>query len=51
MSEKFTAYFERLEKLSTAELDRSVAELVLAEKGNMACVASFPKRLWTHRAV
>ena len=38
MSEKFTAYFERLEGLSTEELDRSVAELVLAEKRNLAWV-------------
>ena len=38
MSEKFTAYFERLEGLSTEELDRSVAELVRAENRNVALV-------------
>ena len=38
MSEEFTAYFERLEARSTEELDRSVAELVLAEKRNLAWV-------------
>jgi hypothetical protein len=38
MSEKFTAYFERLEGLSTEELDRSVAELVRAENRHVALV-------------
>src|SRR5437867_9244842 len=38
MGEKFTAYFERLEGLSTEELDRSVAELVRAENRNVALV-------------
>jgi hypothetical protein len=38
MSEKFTAYFQRLEGLATEELDRSVAELVLAENRHVALV-------------
>jgi hypothetical protein len=38
MSEKFTAYFERLEGLSTEELDRSVAVLVRAENRHVALV-------------
>jgi len=38
VSEKFTAYFERLEGLSSEELDRSVAELVRAENRNVALV-------------
>ena len=37
MSE-FTAYFEQLERLSTEDLDRSVVDLVLAEKQNVAFV-------------
>ena len=36
MSERFTAYFEQLERLSTEDLDRSVVDLVLAEKQNVA---------------
>ena len=38
MSERFTAYFEQLERLSTEDLDRSVVDLVLAEKQNVAFV-------------
>ena len=38
MSERFTAYFERLERLSTEDLDRSAAKLVLAERQSVACV-------------
>ena len=38
MSERFTAYFEQLERLSTEDLDRSAVDLVLAEKQNVAFV-------------
>lgn len=38
MCELFKAFFERLEGLSAQELDRSVAELVLAENKNVALV-------------
>ena len=38
MSERFTAYFEQLERLSTEDLDRSAVEVVLAEKQNVAFV-------------
>src|SRR3972149_8125675 len=38
MIEKLKTYFERLESLSTEELDRSVEKLVRAEKRNLALV-------------
>ena len=38
MSDSFSAYFARLEQLSSEDLDRSVAELVLAEKLHVAQV-------------
>ena len=38
MSEHFVAYFERLERLSSEELDRSAADVVHAEKRNVAHV-------------
>jgi hypothetical protein len=38
MSDSFTAYFERLEGLSTEALDRSAAELALAENCHVAQV-------------
>ena len=38
MSEHFVAYFERLERLSTEDLDRSTVELVGAEKQTVAHV-------------
>jgi len=36
MIEKFQAYFEKLERLSTAELDLSAERVVLSEKRNVA---------------
>ena len=36
MLERLQTYFERLEALSTDELDRSVEKLVRAEKRNVA---------------
>jgi hypothetical protein len=36
MMERFKTYFAKLERLSSAELDRSAEKLVLAEKGNIA---------------
>ena len=36
MSEPFAAYFEKLERLSTEELDRSAEKLAVAEKRSVA---------------
>ena len=36
MIEKFKSYFSKLERLSSAELDRSAEKLVVAENGNIA---------------
>ncbi len=36
MSEPFDAYFEKLERLSTEELDRSAEKLAVAEKRSVA---------------
>jgi len=38
MKEKVAVSCEALERLSTEELDRSVKDLVLREKKNLACV-------------
>ena len=38
MCDTFTACFQKLERLSTQDLDRSVAELVQAENHNVAMI-------------
>ena len=40
MVERFTAYFEKLERLSTQELDTSIEKLVRKEKRNTALVVA-----------
>jgi len=38
MKEKIATYFDALQRLSTAELDRSAKGLVVREKKHLACV-------------
>ena len=50
MLERFQTYFERLEALSTEELDRCVEKLVRAEKRNVALVIAHIAEMSRRRA-
>jgi hypothetical protein len=49
MKEKVAVYFNALERLSTAQLDRSTKDLVLRERKNLACVIAHIAEIWKRR--
>ena len=50
MFDKFKSYFLKLERLSSAELDRSAQKLVLAENGNIAKLIAHIAEMSTRKA-